>query len=80
MKFPRLALFGGLAYGAWRVLTASGKRANAAFAHGQGTKGSTVQIREAGPHAMRDSPNGEWSMVDEQSDESFPASDPPGNY
>ena len=80
MKLLRLALFGGLAYGAWRVLGGSGRRSNAAFSPGQGANGNATQVREAGPHAMRDAPNGEWSMVDEQSDESFPASDPPGNY
>jgi hypothetical protein len=33
-------------------------------------------IRSAGPEAMRDGP-GSWDEVDEASDESFPASDPP---
>jgi hypothetical protein len=37
-------------------------------------------VREAGPHAMADKPRREWDMADEQSDESFPASDAPGNY
>jgi hypothetical protein len=80
MKFLRLAAFGGLAYGAWRLLRGTGGRFNAAFAEGQGADGSGTQIRDAGPEAMRDSPDREWSAVDEESDESFPASDPPGNY
>ena len=46
----------------------------AAFAEGQ--RGN---VRDAGPDAMRDPPSG-WSNVDEQDDESYPASDPPGNY
>jgi hypothetical protein len=38
-----------------------------------------AEVRTAGRKEMRDPPP-EWDMVDEQSDESFPASDPPGNY
>ena len=37
-------------------------------------------VRPAGPEAMRDRPRRGWDQVDEQVDESFPASDPPGNY
>lgn len=36
-------------------------------------------VRPAGPHEMRDPPR-RWSKLDEELDESFPASDPPGNY
>lgn len=41
-----------------------------------GAVGSSGAARQAGPEAMRDPPK-EWSKVDEASDESFPASDPP---
>ncbi len=34
-------------------------------------------VRPAGPEAMRDPPQREWTKVDQASDESFPASDPP---
>jgi hypothetical protein len=35
--------------------------------------------RAAGPQSMRDD-GGNWDEVDEASDESFPASDPPASY
>lgn len=35
------------------------------------------RFRPAGPQDMRDPPEGRWDIVDEGSDESFPASDPP---
>lgn len=37
-------------------------------------------VRDAGPDAMKDKPIRKWDKVDEASDESFPASDPPANY
>lgn len=37
------------------------------------------EIRPAGPQDMDIKPKG-WSKTDEELDESFPASDPPGNY
>lgn len=36
-------------------------------------------VRQAGRDQMRDPPR-EWDEVDERSDASFPASDPPGGY
>lgn len=41
-----------------------------------GPVGHSGNARHAGPDAMRDPPKN-WSKVDEASDESFPASDPP---
>jgi hypothetical protein len=41
--------------------------------------GVPTPVRPAGPEDMRDPPK-RWDKVDEQSDESFPASDPPANY
>jgi hypothetical protein len=36
-------------------------------------------VRDAGSEAIQDPPRN-WDLVDEQADESFPASDPPANY
>src|SRR5262249_26469337 len=36
-------------------------------------------VRDAGPEHMENPPK-RWDNVDKQADESFPASDPPGNY
>ena len=41
-----------------------------------GPGGLSGATREAGPEEMRDPPK-QWDEVDESSDESFPASDPP---
>jgi len=38
------------------------------------------RIRSAGPEGMRTRISRSWSKVDQASDESFPASDPPGYY
>ena len=38
-----------------------------------------TNVRPAGPEDMKMPPR-RWTKVDEEGDESFPASDPPGNY
>ena len=42
-----------------------------------GPSTSCVQVRIAGPEGMRDKPLRPWTSLDQASDESFPASDPP---
>ena len=49
---------------------------HAAFATSQGD----VTVRDAGPESMRDASSQCWTKTDEEIDQSFPASDPPGNY
>jgi hypothetical protein len=44
-----------------------------------GTSPAPDMVRDAGPEAMANPPR-RWDQVDQQADESFPASDPPGNY
>ncbi len=53
-----------------------GARAAITGTGGHGAVGESGAARSAGPDAMRDPPS-EWGKVDEASDESFPASDPP---
>jgi hypothetical protein len=53
-----------------------------AFAEGsealqQARAGNPNPVRDAGPEEMRDEDGRRWDAVDEGSDESFPASDPP---
>jgi hypothetical protein len=75
MGLLQIAFAGAVGYGLYRYATRGRNSERAAFASGESTSGA-VQVRNAGPDAMRtDQP--EWDRVDEASDESFPASDPP---
>lgn len=53
---------------------------SAAFADGETHSENFDQTRSAGPDGMRDDVKRPWENVDQASDESFPASDPPSNY
>jgi hypothetical protein len=75
MALLKLAVGAGAAYALYRYATQQKAQRRAAFAHGESTPGA-VDVRNAGPESMRSDPP-EWDKVDEASDESFPASDPP---
>ena len=54
------------------------RRAEPASRRGHGAlRDGEGQIRSAGPDGMRTRVRREWTRVDQASDESFPASDPP---
>ena len=72
----KLAALGALGYAGYRYYQHHNSRA--AFAGGQPNRENAV--RDAGPEATRDMTRREWTKEDEASDESFPASDPPGTY
>ncbi len=66
----RALISAGVTGGGWMLLH---------FASDVGIAHGTADVRGAGPQNML-SPPDDWDVVDQQADESFPASDPPGNY
>ena len=80
MALFRLAALAALGYVGYKYYENSKKDGHAAFATGQGTGDNFAKVRDAGPAAMADPPKREWTIEDQASDESFPASDPPGTY
>jgi hypothetical protein len=60
------------------------ERSAAAFASDiticEPANGGYLDTRPAGPGGMRNQPRRPWDKVDQASDESFPASDPPSYY
>lgn len=73
LKFAFLTGIGAVAwrsYKDWKSRPVSGDD--------RGPVGSSGIVRDAGPqHGIAES---DWDLVDEQADESFPASDPPANF
>jgi len=80
MALLKLAALGALGYVAWKYIEKERSDSPAAFATGQPGDENFAKVRDAGPEAMADTPRREWSKADQQSDESFPASDPPSTY
>jgi hypothetical protein len=77
-----LAAAGALLGGAFLLMTGRDPRKPRLARHGgrpRMARGRDPRVRQAGPEEMRDPPQG-WDRVDETSDESFPASDPPARY
>ncbi len=79
MALFRLAALATLGYVGYKYFEKAKSQGDAAFATGQETGDNFSKVREAGAHAMADKPR-EWTVEDEASDQSFPASDPPGTY
>ncbi|MEJ5976688.1 hypothetical protein WG901_08585 [Novosphingobium sp. PS1R-30] len=75
MALFKLAFASAVAYALYRYINREKEQVRAAFASGESTPGP-VEVRNAGPEAMASDPP-EWDKVDQASDESYPASDPP---
>lgn len=79
MGLMQVATAGVLGYLGYRYWQKNHAQSPAAFAPEQAPTKNFAKVRDAGPTAMRDKPDS-WGKVDEESDQSFPASDPPANY
>ena len=82
MVLLKLAFASAVAYGIYRYATRSRDElriGHAACAAGETDGANFAKVRNAGPEAMRSDPP-QWDRSDQASDESFPASDPPGTY
>ena len=80
MALLKVAALGALGYLTYRYYAGSKEKSHPAFASGQHFGDNFSKVRDSGPHAMADMPAREWAREDEESDQSFPASDPPSNY
>ena len=81
-KLPPIAtLIGGVAaaFGAGAAASYVLTHRKAKTADAPSTTPAPTPVRDAGPEHMEQPPR-RWDMIDQQADESFPASDPPGNY
>jgi hypothetical protein len=79
MGLIRLALTGAAGYALYKYATREAE-GQAAFAGSAKVPDDNFsKVRDAGPQEMANAPK-TWNKVDEASDESFPASDPPSTY
>ncbi|QZH76210.1 MAG: hypothetical protein JY451_06600 [Erythrobacter sp.] len=76
----KLAALGAIGYAGYRYYEKNQSEKNEAFAAGQAGGSNFAQVRDAGPGATATGKRDTWDSIDEASDESFPASDPPANY
>ncbi|GGB89313.1 hypothetical protein GCM10011494_04560 [Novosphingobium endophyticum] len=74
MVLIKLAAAGAAGYALYKYATRDKDR----HAYAGGDE-NFAQVRDAGTGSMQNRPSN-WSKVDEASDESFPASDPPATY
>lgn len=70
MGLIKMAVAGAAGYALYKYATRDGS---------QEVYAGADPVRDAGPEHMQNPPR-RWSKVDEASDESFPASDPPSTY
>lgn len=78
MSILNWAVAGIAGYALYRAT--AGRTARTEPAQGRhGFGGNFAKVREAGAAAQHDAPR-HWDKVDEASDQSFPASDPPASY
>ncbi|MBB4614453.1 hypothetical protein [Novosphingobium taihuense] len=80
MSLLQWAVAGAAGYAIYRAVQKNKtEHAPAAFAQGEEPGGNFSQVRSAGVEGMRSDPK-RWDKIDQASDESFPASDPPSTY
>lgn len=79
MSLLKLFAAGTAGYVLYRYMKHQQPAEHAAFAHGESDGANFADVRNAGPEGMRSNPP-QWDSVDQASDESFPASDPPSTY
>ncbi|MBB3980804.1 hypothetical protein GGR44_000435 [Sphingobium fontiphilum] len=76
MQWLKLAAIGGVAAWAWKHGRDSGLQSHASVSRSDAPN----PVRDAGPDEQEGISAQDWDLIDQQADESFPASDPPANY